>query len=297
MNTFAPKAFEPGNKRKRSYFWTIPTAIALFVVGAQWLGLSSMQKSDAVYHAQKETALVETGHGQGSGVFFKRGNHVFLWTANHVVENEASIKIRRILRYQNKKAGEMVFPAHLILNYPAADAAVLLVDAPPSLVEGSVWASGVEVPGAPVFTVGNLYGSSFDGSVSTGVIAQLGVDDEDKPSGWPWKLADQTTVVIAPGSSGGPVFNQLGEVLGLIVGGPTKGLDSVAIFTPRRVIEAAANKEPWLFSDGIPSEAHLQSLMDSETAALLKSLRDQKLEIILQGIEGMPAPKKPSKKK
>lgn len=195
--------------------------------------------------AQAQTVLVATGGGSGSGVVIERSlnglTNVFVWTAAHVVEGVTNLTVKRVLRYNGEKAGEMVFPATVIARFPKVDAALLLVKSPPEAFESATVATNAPLRvGTPIFHVGNFYGPPFDTSVSTGIISQVGVNPGYE--GWPWEIVDQCTAVIVPGSSGGPVFNEAGEVVGLVVGGPTRGLDGVACFTPIREIERAAGQ-------------------------------------------------------
>src|ERR1044071_7357055 len=123
--------------------------------------------------AQAQTILVETDHGFGSGVVIERQGRVFVWTAAHVVKNTAKVVCHRALRYRGQKAGEMVFPGHVLVRLPGVDAALLLLEAPPQALAGAQWGDSAPLAvGTPLFHVGNLYGPAFDGSVTVGVVSQ-----------------------------------------------------------------------------------------------------------------------------
>jgi S1-C subfamily serine protease len=210
--------------------------------------------------AQAQTVLVLAGEGSGSGVVIERRfngvTHVFAWTAAHVVDGITNVTVKRVLRHNGEKAGEMSFSASVVARFPKVDAALLRVVAPPDAFEAAVIATNTPLRvGHPIFHVGNLYGPRFDTSLSVGIIAQVGVSPEIP--GWPWRIVDQCTAVMVPGSSGGPIFcDKTGDVVGLVVGGPTRGLDGIACFIPIREIEREAPEYVWaLRGDDCPPAA------------------------------------------
>lgn len=68
---------------------------------------------------------------------------------------------------------------------------------------GSV--TGVK-PGDPVVAIGNPLGEEF--SVTDGIVSQIRNQEGYK--------VVQTTAPVSPGNSGGPLFNELGEVIGVV---------------------------------------------------------------------------------
>jgi serine protease Do len=145
-------------------------------------------------------------------------------------------------RTESHKAGVSIYQAHVIKIDTNADIALLLINAPAGAFLGAEFA--LETParvGDPVFAVGNFFGNAFDNSVSQGIISQIGIDPGN---GFPWPVADQTDCAAFPGSSGGPLFNTDGKVLGLVVG----GRDSALVwFVPvRAIVEfAERNQVTW----------------------------------------------------
>ena len=68
-----------------------------------------------------------------------------------------------------------------------------------------------------VYLVGSPYSVSFKNCITKGIISKLGVDWEK------WIGLIQTDSEGAHGSSGCPLFNKSGDLLGVCVGGPVDG--------------------------------------------------------------------------
>lgn len=212
--------------------------------------------------AQKQTVLIHASGVQGSGVVIRRTNaegrsRWFVWTAAHVVVGSTQINIVVYHRCEGHKAGRTTYKARLLGYNTKGDFALLQVLAPSDAFIPAEFATELPRVGDPIFVVGNMFGENFDGAVSAGVIAQLGIHPDGIP-GWPWaKNLDQTTAPIYPGNSGGPVFNARNQVLGLIVGGMASTLNG---YVPVRVIEpwAATHHLLWaLRGKWCPSDARL----------------------------------------
>lgn len=189
--------------------------------------------------AQRQTVLVETATGSGSGIVIKRFDgeqtRVFVWTAAHVVSDVDLCKIHIIFRTGDHKAGDAWFGARVIFRPVGVDSALLWVDADPSFFGAAEFEFGTPKVGTPVFHVGNLLGKVFDGSVTAGVVSQIGVHPDDLT--WPWDVCDQTTALIVPGSSGGPLFSMRGRVLGICVGWPQ--IPGISFYVPVRALVTA----------------------------------------------------------
>lgn len=206
--------------------------------------------------AQAKTVLVKVDDGSGSGVVIHRGDKTFVWTARHVVETNTVVILDRQLRVNGHKSGHLVFAAKVLATFPEVDAALLWVDCPVTAFEGAEFSGATPVPGTTLFHVGNFLGELFDGSVSRGILSQVGV--HPNVPGWHWTLTDQTDLTALPGSSGGPVFSEDGKVVGLIVGGPLQG---VSCYIPVRELLRGAKRFEWaIFGDVAPSEEALQRL-------------------------------------
>jgi hypothetical protein len=279
----------------------VTCGILLFSIGLG--GRRPEQQNIAFRHAllqermQSQTVIVKTDHGEGSGVVVKRGDKTFVWTAGHVVKGVSEVKVGQVYRYHGKQAGSQTIPAHVIARLENTDAALLWVDAPPDKLTGAEWATETPGPGEKVWHCGNLLGANFDGSISEGVVSQVGVRPTAELGDWPWGVVDDCTVNAMPGSSGGPVFNSAGEVVGLVVG----GVPGIPCYVPMREIfhGAIAQKIAWaVYGRGCPTDQQLQqAAADATMPDGLSGL----LKIILGGVPApvpetpAPAPEQPTK--
>src|SRR3989440_5063134 len=155
-----------------------------------------------------DTFLQQEQHGIGSGFIVRSDGYIV--TNNHVVENARQLQI--ILRDQAKK-----YDARVIGTSPEDDIAVLKIDAQnlPSLSWGD--SSALKV-GQLAIAIGSPLGQQ--NSVTKVVISALHrsiqVVDPSSPGGTENILnAIQTDAQINPGTTGGPLLNSLGQVIGV----------------------------------------------------------------------------------
>lgn len=138
--------------------------------------------------------LVETASGLGSGFCVSQGLVV---TNVHVVAGEAAVNIR------THSGG--TWPAQFVLGFDLAADIVLLaapgIDSTPLPLERP----GAVMPGDPVVALGAPKGLSE--TVSAGVVSAIRADDG--------VALLQHTAPISPGSSGGPVLDDRGRVIGV----------------------------------------------------------------------------------
>ena len=138
----------------------------------------------------------KTGSRIGLGSGFVISKNGLIVTNSHVVASAYQAEV---------KIGERIFnETHLVKNLPNMDMAILKIDADnlPVLAIGD---SDELKSGHFVVALGNPMG--FEQSVSSGIVSAV-------RSGHDMKLI-QMTVPVSPGSSGGPVFNEYGEVIGI----------------------------------------------------------------------------------
>lgn len=147
-------------------------------------------------------SLDEPGGEGSTGTCFAVGPDGLLLTANHVVADAREIGVRFV--------GGRRLAARVERADPALDVALLRVSVETPVYLPLVGAGGVRL-GEPVFTVGfpavDVLGESpkyNDGTVG----ALEGIED-----GPP---AFQLSIPVQPGSSGGPVVNDRGEVVGVV---------------------------------------------------------------------------------
>jgi S1-C subfamily serine protease len=146
----------------------------------------------------------EESSGLGSGVIVNQDGSIL--TAFHVVDHANSIEI--------VYADGTRSTASVTATDPDHDIAVLQPEKLPQVVVPAVLGgSGVGV-GLPIIAVGNPLG--LDDTTTSGVISALGrsirADDGRRLDG-----LIQFDAAVNPGSSGGPLLNQQGEVVGIVI--------------------------------------------------------------------------------
>ena len=151
----------------------------------------------------------ESGKSVGSG-FFVTSNG-YLATANHVVAGA-----RRLTVYLS---GGKQYSAALVAGDERTDLALLKIRAEglPALTFGS---SAALTPGERVVTIGTPISLEYAGSVDSGEVSYpkrtVRITSETDGSLKKKMTLIQTNVSVNPGNSGCPLFNEKGEVVGIV---------------------------------------------------------------------------------
>lgn len=87
--------------------------------------------------------------------------------------------------------------------------------------------------GDSVFVFGNPFGWNYRFSVTKGIISSV---ERDCDGYFGEKIMLQSDVVVYPGNSGGPVVDEEGEIVGILVGG-TYGSDNISLIVPADICE------------------------------------------------------------
>jgi S1-C subfamily serine protease len=204
-----------------------------------------------------------------------------VWTANHVVADDAVVKVVSVIRHNYHRVGETTFSGTVIARSEKLDVALLHVDCPPEYFLSAEFDSVIPPSvGSAVYHAGNFFGADFDNSVSTGVISQHGAAPKE---GWRWLVVDQTTSAFVPGSSGGPVFNArndkvIGIVVAIIPG------TSMNFYVPVRALEV------WADSAGLT-----WAVRGDKSPLVLPSVAPPSPKVLI--LFGPPAPEQNKKKK
>lgn len=142
------------------------------------------------------------GSGIGSGVIIRDDGTIL--TANHVIEGARTISVTFADGTESKAEVVSVFPN---------DLAVLRAAQGPELIVPAVLGGGVQV-GDETFAVGNPLG--LVASLSAGVVSALNRTITPSGGGIPLTGLIQFDAAVNPGSSGGPLLNRNGQVVGIV---------------------------------------------------------------------------------
>ena len=136
---------------------------------------------------------------KGSGFIIDQNGTIV--TNNHVVKNARTVTVTL--------SDGNTYPAKILGTDPKTDLAVLKVSAGHPLPYVDLGPSSSVEPGEWVVAMGNPFG--LDGTVTAGIVSALGRDIGDGP----YDKFIQIDAPINEGNSGGPLFDQKGEVIGV----------------------------------------------------------------------------------
>ena len=185
----------------------------------QLLRLTPVEVYAATY---RSVVVIRTPIGQGSGFMFNTSNTIV--TNYHLVAHETDIEIEFFDRTRTQ--------ATLIGSDAYSDVAVLAVSTAPAEAEPLTLSDQSVNIGQQVIAIGNPLG--LIESLSVGYISQVSRLLDLEPIIVPVLQLDLT---IAPGSSGGPLFDLYGNVVGITNAGTEVGFNfAVPITILKRVI-------------------------------------------------------------
>jgi S1-C subfamily serine protease len=185
----------------------------------------------------------ENATALGSGFVYDNKGHIV--TNNHVVGNAKIVDITFVdgNRYTANVTGTDIFSDIAVIEIVGNN----LTLSPPlkPLIIGN--SSALEV-GEQVIAIGNPFG--LVGTMTTGIVSQMGQIIEDPETGFSIPNAIQTDALINPGNSGGPLLNMNGQVIGI----NTAGFSGIGLAIPSnaitRIVPALIEKgnytHPWL---------------------------------------------------
>ncbi len=122
-------------------------------------------------------------------------------TNNHVVKDAKSVSVTM--------SDGSTYPAKVLGTDPRTDLAVIKINAGHPLPYVDIGSSADVQPGEWVIALGNPFG--LGGTVTAGIVSALGRDIGDGP----YDKFIQIDAPINEGNSGGPLFDQHGEVIGV----------------------------------------------------------------------------------
>jgi serine protease Do len=223
----------------------------------------------------KKDAKPEPVFGEGSGFFISSDGYIV--TNNHVVEGALKVDV--------VTDGGETFPAKVIGTDPSTDVALVKVDASKPFPYVKLAHSPVKV-GDWVLALGNPFG--LGGTVTAGIVSARGRDIG-------MGSYDDFIQIDAPvnkGNSGGPTFNQTGDVIGMntAIFSPSGGSVGIAFAIPAATIE---NIVAQLKQSGHVTRGWLGVQVQPVTADLADSLglKDAKGALVSAPQGGSPADK------
>lgn len=146
----------------------------------------------------------EISEGEGSGIVVDRQGHIL--TNSHVIEDARQVLVTL---YDGKS-----YEARLVGKDRTNDVAVLAIDAPgESLFPLKFGDSSGLLVGQRVFAIGNPFG--LERTLSTGIIASLNRTMPSRSEARTIKQIIQIDAAINPGSSGGPLLDTGGRMIGM----------------------------------------------------------------------------------
>jgi S1-C subfamily serine protease len=142
--------------------------------------------------------------GEGSGCVLDRQGHIL--TNFHVIDGAREI---RVTLFDGK-----TYDARVVGVDPATDTAVLKIDAPAESLYPVVFGNSANLlVGQRVFAIGNPFG--LERTLTTGVISSLNRSLPARRAGRQIKSIIQIDAAINPGSSGGPLLDSRGRMIGM----------------------------------------------------------------------------------
>jgi len=176
--------------------------------------------------------VLEIPLGMGSG---------FVWdTSGHIVTNLHVIQGAQEARVQLRDGKS--WEARVMGTDPAHDVAVLMIDAPGEvLVPIELDSTLTPRVGQTVLAIGNPFG--LDHTLTVGVISALGRELRTE-SGSIVQGAIQTDAAINPGSSGGPLLDTGGRLLGINTAlvSPTGSFAGIGFAVPASAVEESVSR-------------------------------------------------------
>jgi len=209
----------------------------------------------------------------GSGVIINREGYIL--TNNHVVENAKEITVTL---YSEKD-----YPAEVIGRDKKTDLALIKIDAKEDLAVAPLGDSDRLKVGEWVLAIGNPFGLSE--TVTAGIVSAKG----RVIGAGPYDDFIQTDASINPGNSGGPLFNFLGEAVGINTAIVAAG-QGIGFAIP---INMAKEVIPQLKEKGRVTRGWLGVTVQRITSQLAKSfgLKEERGALVSQVFKGSPAEK------
>ena len=210
--------------------------------------------------------IIDIPFAEGSGFVYDEDGHII--TNYHVLRGGTSVDVRFL--------DGNSYSATLVGKDPYSDLAVLQVD-PSALYKENLVplplasSSSLKV-GHHVLAIGNPLG--YSGTMTEGIVSQLNIVLSDRESGVYLPQIIQVDIPITHGSSGGPLLNLDGQVVGVTKGGTKEATfinfaipsDTVSKVVPKLISEGSY-EHLWMGISGVdltPDLAKAMGLSDAK---------------------------------
>lgn len=276
--------------------FVVAPALSPFVLVRPSIVLAEEAKEQSVPdYLQDISVTIRAGGSEGSGVAFNRDGVTYVWTAGHVIDGLRGTrmvvdpktgtprtivefkdaKIVKTLRESGSTVGRTEIDAEVI-RYSGAthgeDLALLRVRKKGFLNVSAKFYLDEKLPalGTRLLHVGSLLGQQGSNSLTAGIMSQHG------------RLIGktvyyQTTVTAFPGSSGGGVYLEDGNYVGMLVRGSGEGFNLI-VPTRRMLVWAKRAGILWALDSKVkvPSVEDLKKLPIEDVGADFISIDDKK---------------------
>jgi putative serine protease PepD len=199
--------------------------------------------------AQTPFGSSQSQQAQGSGFVYDSSGHIV--TNQHVVDGATSISVK----FWNGKT----YRATVVGTDSSTDLAVLKVDAPSSVLQPlSLGDSSKVAVGDGVVAIGSPFGLAE--SVTSGIVSALH-RQITSPNNFAIDDSIQTDAAINHGNSGGPLFNQQGQVIGVNaqIESESGGNDGVGFAIPSNTVRSVVSQ---ILATGKAEHAYLGVSLD-----------------------------------
>ena len=205
--------------------------------------------------------LIQTAQGIGSGVVIAKDGLII--TAAHVVQVSEKIAVELT---DGKK-----YPAHVVASSAISDVALVKLEKLPDQLSVAKMGDSDKIEiGDEVFVIGAPYG--IEHTLTVGYLSGRRMESLMDPQLGMVEFL-QTDAAINKGNSGGPLFNNKGEVMGIVshiksASGGSEGLGfATSINVARRVL--LEEKSVWSGLEIIPIDGELAAALNVAGGGLL----------------------------
>jgi S1-C subfamily serine protease len=218
--------------------------------------------------------------GEGSGFIWDRDGDIV--TNYHVVQDAEEVEVTFL--------DGVTLPAEVVGTDPDSDLAVLKVERPGDQLNPVALGDSDRVfVGQRAIAIGNPFGQEW--TLTTGVVSALGRTQPSGTSQFSIPEMIQTDAAINPGSSGGPLLDREGNVIGVntLILSEDRASAGVGFAIPVNTVNQVV---PVLIEEGQYAYAWLGIVgrdLDRETALAMDLPADQDGALVIEVVEDSPA--------